>query len=655
MTIIFKLDDFIYSLFPQANNNLENLEKELIDFYTVNNIKPSVNFEEDVIKISIDGLRVGEENREYNELISLCESGKFEAAKIISLKLIEKHPNNSEYFRLNGQIESELGNQDEAINSLIDSLRWNPKNEWALLMMGNIFAKHFNDTQTAMKYYNQVLVIKPDDCITLNNIGVQLMQTNNKKDAVSYFEKALSVDKDYPNTYYALALVANQDGNSEKAFNLALTSLSKTNKSLNRELYQNSFNLAIESAKTIATETNNEKIISDYVSKLEYLSGRTIKIESDDSIDTAAKIEFAENYKRDHHLVKYKSDRLGIDHLILHELIHLELVLEAREKELNELFTTNESNKAKFKYSLENEIKKFQKRGVAQDNIESYINALFNGINSQLYNTPIDLFIEDRIYNTWKSIRPIQFLSLLSILQEGVEANTNKDIVKNTPKDILSTSKVFNLINAIHFKNLFNIDLLELFNHSKREMNQAQSFYSEFEEYRDDKKPGEEYEIIKHWGEDLNLDNFYSLIPETEYRKKTIDSVLQEISEDPLGINHSNPSNDRKMKKFLESNTNDEINKAVAMYMADALKYFGSIPVDDIKKIAFEIATIGTQGIDPSKDNYIIPSISNSYFSGYKTLAYYYVSWALSIPEMLPQLQLPFEKEYELATKFLKN
>nr|WP_316931198.1 hypothetical protein [Lunatimonas lonarensis] len=33
----------------------------------------------------------------------------------------------------------------------------------------------------------------------------------------------------------------------------------------------------------------------------------------------------------------------------------------------------------------------------------------------------------------------------------------------------------------------------------------------------------------------------------------------------------------------------------------------------------------------------------------YKLLAYYYVSWALAIPEMLKELQMPFEREYELA------
>jgi hypothetical protein len=45
----------------------------------------------------------------------------------------------------------------------------------------------------------------------------------------------------------------------------------------------------------------------------------------DDSISTAAKIEFAEVHNRPYHLIKHKSDRPAIDHLIVHELTHLEL------------------------------------------------------------------------------------------------------------------------------------------------------------------------------------------------------------------------------------------------------------------------------------------------------------------------------------------
>ncbi|MDO6813237.1 tetratricopeptide repeat protein [Tenacibaculum soleae] len=654
MTIIHQLNDFIYTLFPNIEKNKESLKIELEKFYSVGNIKPIIKFKDNFVEITIDNIKIESESKDYQKLISLCEKSNFEEAKILAEKLLELNSENSEYHRIHGQICSELGNQEEAINSLIYSLRWNSKNEWALLMMGNILAKYQNDIETAMKYYDQVLVLKPNDCITLNNIGANLMHLGNKKEALVYFNRALKSDNNYPNTYYGLGLVAYEDEDYKKAFELTLTAISKIKKQADKQLYSSSFNLAIDSATKLNSTSSSNKIVEEYTAKLSYLSEKEIKVEVDESIMPTAKIEFAENYNRNYHLIKHKSNYIGVNHLILHELAHLELVLEAREEGLNELFTSNDTNKSLFISKFNKDILKLKKKGVSEENINNYFTALFNGINSQIFNTPIDLFIEDRIYKNWDEIKPTQFLSLLSLIQEGIQATTDKNIVDNTPKSILSISKIFNLINALHFKELYKVDLLDQFNPTKNELSRANEMYSEFKEYRFDKAPAEEYELIKHWGEDLNLDDYYELVPESEYRNKTIDSVMDEIQNDPLGLNSNNPENERKMKKFLEENSSEEINTAVAMYMSDALKYFKPLSKETIKKIAFEIATIGTQGIDPNENNYCIPSIENSSFSGYKTLAYYYVSWALAIPEMLQQLQMPFDKEYELATKFLK-
>jgi len=654
MKILHALNNFIYELFPNIEKNEESLKKALTAFYTIGNIEPTLKISQEFVEISIDTNRIEVESAKFQKLIILCESSKFEEAKVLAENLIESNPNISEYHRILGQVFSELGNQEDAINSLIYALRWNPKNEWALLMMGNIFAKFKNDIDIANKYYDQVLILKPNDCITLNNIGANLMQLGKKQEALKYFNKALESDSNYPNTYYALGLIADTENKHKKAFDYALKAIAHTHTHTHAQLNSNSLHLAIESANKLKPEIEAQKIVDDFISKLSYLTEKEIRVEKDLSIPTAAKIEFAENYNRDFHFIKYKPNYIGVEHLILHELMHLELVEEARKDNLNKLFISNQSNKSKFFFSLEKEASKLHKTGVAEENISNYFSALFDGLNSQIYNTPVDLFIEDRIFKQWDSIKPIQFLSLLTLLQEGIQATTKKEIVDNTPKSILSKSKILNLINALHFKELFHLDLIDQFKATKQELEQAKELYGEFEEYRKDKKPGEEYELIQHWGEDLKLDSYFELIPESKHRQKTIDSVIRDIETDPLGVNSNNPSEDRKMKKFLKEHSSEKINMAVAMYMADAINYFSKTTNEVTKKIAFEIATIGTQGIDPNKKNYSIPSIMDSKFSGYKILAYYYVSWAIGIPEMLNQLQLPFDKEYDLANKYLK-
>src|SRR5690606_4562443 len=136
-------------------------------------------------------------------------------------------------------------------------------------------------------------------------------------------------------------------------------------------------------------------------------------------------------------------------------------------------------------------------------------------------------------------------------------------------------------------------------------------------------------------------------------KRKSVDDVLNEVNRDPLGLEENDSTNDRKMKKFLDEHSGEDINHAVVMYMVDALNYFKNFSKEEIKKIAFELATLGMTGIDPNKKGYSVPSIPNSSFSGYKTLAYYYVSWALAIPEMLTSLGMPFDKEYDLAKNLI--
>ncbi len=76
---------------------------------------------------------------------------------------------------------------------------------------------------------------------------------------------------------------------------------------------------------------------------------------------------------------------------------------------------------------------------------------------------------------------------------------------------------------------------------------------------------------------------------------------------------------------------------------------------NDLDVLKTEIAkyyTIGTQGINPSSTNkYKVNSIPSKEFSGYNLLAYYYVSWSIAMREMLAELGLNYEKEFELATQ----
>ena len=188
------------------------------------------------------------------------------------------------------------------------------------------------------------------------------------------------------------------------------------------------------------------------------------------------------------------------------------------------------------------------------------------------------------------------------------------------------------------------------------EVKRAQDLYDEYLEHRDNKEPGLEYGLIERWAQYLNIDQYFDLVAEESYRKQASpEKTLESIEEDPYGFEEVDPAKERKMKRFLEEHKDKDINMAVTIYMVEALQYFADMPKDKVKNIAVEIAELGMHGIDPKKDGYRLRSISDTEFSGYHLLAYYYVSWAIALPEMLGQLKLPFEREYEVARGFVES
>lgn len=651
MTITHRIDDFLFELFPGTESEPEKLTDAITRYYTIGPFEPSVEVDDNLIHITIDTERIETDKERFTKLVSLAEKEKYVEAKELALELIEQAPNVSEYHRILGQIYSETGEQEEAMNSLIDALKWNPKNEWALLMMGNIYAKFKNDVETALTFYEQILSFKPDDHLAMNNIGAQLLQADQVDEAASYFKKAHEVNPDYPNTLFALATIEEEKGNSLEAFEYVMQAIKKNPKQ--DELYKRSVNLALQVSQQYTSAADTTSIVDHFISELEYKTEKEIKKQEDSSISTTAKIEYAEVHDRPYHLIKYKPGQIGVNHLIIHELTHLELAEEAREEGTNMLFTSKPSLKANFMQHFKKEINKLKKKGVPERNIERYFGSIYDGMNTQVFNTPIDLFIEDRIYKRFENLRPVQFISMFSMVQEGIEATTTPDVIKNAPSEILSKSIIYSLVNALHLKDLYGVDLIKDHKPKKSEIQKAKEFYAEYEDYRGDKEPAVEYDLVQFWADDLNLSSYFELMEESETKRQTVDTVLDDIEKDPYGLDLDDPAAERKMKKFLEAHSDKDVNQAVAMYMVGALQYFKDMSKSEVKKIAQEIAMMGMTGIDPKKDGYNVPSIEGSSFSGYQTLAYYYVSWAIAIPEMLSQLQMPFDEEYKLAKKMI--
>jgi len=233
MIIIHPIGSFLEELFPVLKGKMDDEEfiaQVLTDYYTVADIRPEVKVRKGFAEIHIDPSGIITQNVDFNRANNLCQHGKFNEAIPILRSLINKNPANSEYYRTLGQAYSMIGNDEEGINHLIDALKWNPKNNYALIMIGNIFARNKNDIETAKKYYQQVIENDPNDAIAINNLGTNLLQAGKIDEGMEYLLKAHAINPDYPNSLYGIGFVNQIKGNNQEAFNYAVKCLKKCGK-----------------------------------------------------------------------------------------------------------------------------------------------------------------------------------------------------------------------------------------------------------------------------------------------------------------------------------------------------------------------------------------------------------------------------------------
>jgi len=236
--------------------------------------------------------------------------------------------------------------------------------------------------------------------------------------------------------------------------------------------------------QSVSQSVSTSPSLADYSQKLRIGSGKEVDIIEDQTIPTAAKLEVAENYNRDRHVIRYKKGNPALAHLIMHELVHLDYITQARRKGANFLFVSTKDHKGSFIKDNELVIRKLNQEGIPDKSIADFITSLFNGMNSQIFNAPIDLFIEDFLFNTYPELHPIQFISLLALQKEYIESAGNKQIIKYSSAIVRSANLILNLVHCLQFKDLFGYDLIPFFKTTAQEMKQVKGFYNEYLSYQ---------------------------------------------------------------------------------------------------------------------------------------------------------------------------
>lgn len=585
--------------------------------------------------------------------LDLCNKNKFDEALPILEEITKSDPKNSEAWRTLAQLHwFHQHDPEKAYNELIEALRCEPSNIWALVLMGNLLTKEKNDVEHAKQYYDKVLEFHPDNAIAINNIGATYMEVKDYETALPYLQKALTIDDTYANSYYGLALCYYKLGRLADAFDICHKgALKSSERPENPAVREELIKLYVTVAKELSDQTNYINVWKGIKDELEAVDHVNIRITEDKTLNVHAKMEYAPLHAAKEHVIRYNPEKNFVEHLFIHEMMHLKMNQQA-----------TKAKKAKAVISSENTRKAFNKRYLAfmkkkhshipASEMNKVIAGLADGLGLQLMNCPLDLFVEHMIYKDYEIVRPIQMLSLFHMEQDNINAVKQAATNGFFPKEIVSANKVMNIATSMHFMDMYGINLIGQYQPTKQEYEHAKDLYEEFKAYLNTYNPGDEYEMLEYFVESFNMEDLVEIINESEVTAGmkadlSMKGDLQDLAEGALSEEDADVANAQFALNHQDGADATET-MMMSMYMLAAMEYFDKLTGQDVHRIALEIAMVGVTGIDPKK-KYSIKSVPEKEFGGYEFLAYYYVSWARAIPHMLNKLGLPFSKAYEAA------
>ena len=593
------------------------------------------------------------------QVLGLCNNNDFDKALPLLEEITKEEPENSEAWRVLAQLHwNHLHQPDKAYNELIESLKCNPRNVWALILMGNLLVKEKNDIEHAIEYYDKVLEYYPDNAIAINNIGATFMETGNYERALSYMKKSLSLDGTYTNAYYGLGLCHYKLGQLKESFDICHKgALKSVERPENPAVRQELLKLYLTVAKDLAKQTNYISVWAGIKEELEAVDHVKIVFEEDKSINVFAKLEYAPLHATQEHVIRYNPDKEFIDHLFVHEMMHLKMSQQATLAKRGKVVISSSSTRAAFDKRYMRFMKNKYSHLPAQE-LSKVMDGLANGIGLQLMNCPLDLMVEHMIFSQYEVMRPIQLLSLFHMEEDNINSVIQASSNGFFPLEIVRANKVMNIVTSIHFKEMYGIDLIEKYKPTKQELYQAKDLYEEFKAYLDSYNAGDEYEMMEYFVESLNMEDLVEITDESEVTDKmkaemSMESDMRKVRKKALSGDDIDAANAEFALNHQDGADASET-MMMTMYMLGAMEFFDTLEPQDVHRIALEIAMVGVTGINPKK-KYSIKSIPGKEFGGYQFLAYYYVSWARAIPHMLDNLGLPFSKAYDNALKMYNS
>ncbi len=298
-----------------------------------------------------------------------------------------------------------------------------------------------------------------------------------------------------------------------------------------------------------------------------------------------------------------------------HKLTHLRLESEARMIDKNQFFTTTTATEQTAKDRIQGDIRRIQRLGYRDDSVHNLVKSLITGLANFLYNCPLDMLIEAELRVKMPVLHAAQFESLLLMAEEAWEATNHPDIRQVTTPLIFRASLAMNGAFALFLDHLFHgatdvanrFQKLEAFGLSQRLFHHWQSRQPQI-------GPGDEYALVDKFADMLGIRGWFAWQPNPGHHE-----VMTAPQEE--GVTNV----DLLKKKY----------PAAVWHLLAVLKRYDKLPVEKVRKIAFEAASVGRHGLDYAspEPKYTLKSLPDEQFTGLQMMCLMYAGFKRIAPE----------------------
>lgn len=315
-----------------------------------------------------------------------------------------------------------------------------------------------------------------------------------------------------------------------------------------------------------------------------------------------------------------------------HELTHLRLETEARKAGKNRFFLTNAATEETAMQRLQNDIRKLQRKGYPPDAANRLAKSLTVGLMNFLYNCPLDMLIETQLRERLPILHAAQFESLMLMATEAWQASTNPEIAQVTPPLIMRAGMALNGAFALFLDHLFRgaTDVASRYKKSES-FGLSQRLFQHWQARLPQLGPGDEYALVDEFGEMLGLRGWFGWQNDPGAHMATAPAPKE-------GTN-----NPELLRQKLP---------AAVWHLLDALQRFDRLTPEQVQQIAFEIGTVGRNGLDYAspEPKYRLQNLPGESFTGLQLMCLMFAGFKQIAPDhdLGMDLEQPFLQALEL-------